>query len=129
MPGLNTGIRFDNNIINLKEMSESEIRPELRGLLVDGEIIAAQYKTIRDQVIFTDKRIIVANVQGLVGKKVSYFSYPYSKIQFYGVETAGLIDIDCELVAAFNDGTVLQLDFKSRVDIKQISTLISKYIL
>jgi len=65
----------------------------------------------------------------VTGKKVSYFSYPYSKIQFYGIETAGLLDIDSELIVTFSNGHVLTFDFKSNVDIKAISQLISQYIL
>jgi len=85
--------------------------------------------TVRDQVIFTNKRIFVVNVQGITGKKVSYFSYPYSKVQYFGVETAGVMDIDSELSLAFTNGAVLQFDFKSHVDIKGICTMISKFIL
>ena len=71
----------------------------------------------------------VVNVQGITGKKVSYFSYPYSKVQYFGIETAGVLDIDSELVLMFNDGNRLQFDFKAKVDIKQICASISAYIL
>lgn len=69
------------------------------------------------------------NVQGITGKKISYFSYPYSKVQYYGIETAGVLDIDSELVLTFSNGTRLQFDFKSQVDIKQICASISNFIL
>jgi len=115
--------------MNLKEIYLSEVRQEVNQLLVTGEEIIAAFKTIRDQVIFTNKRIFVVNVQGITGKKTSYFSYPYSKIQYFGIETAGVLDIDSELVATFSNGTVLQFDFQSKVDIKRISALISNYIL
>lgn len=129
MATVSTGIKLDSNIVNLKEMDASDVRPEVNQLLVPGERVVQAFKTVRDQVIFTDKRLFVVNVQGVTGKKVSYFSYPYSKVQYYGVETAGVLDIDSELVLAFSDGARLQLDFKSRVDIRQISLLISGYIL
>ncbi|HOQ14751.1 MAG TPA: PH domain-containing protein [Bacillota bacterium] len=129
MPTINTGVRLDSQFMNLKEIDLSEVRQEVNQLLVTGEEIIAAFKTIRDQVIFTNKRIFVVNVQGITGKKTSYFSYPYSKIQYFGIETAGVLDIDSELVAAFSNGTVLQFDFQSKVDIKRISALISNYIL
>ena len=129
MPTINTGIKLDSQLLNLKEIQFSEVRPEVGELLVNNEEMIAAFKTVRDQVVFTNKRIFVINVQGITGKKTSYFSYPYSKIQYFGVETAGLLDIDCELVAAFSNGTVLQFDFKSEVDIRKISPLISGYIL
>lgn len=129
MPTINTGVRLDSQFMNLKEIDLSEVRQEVNQLLVTGEEIIAAFKTIRDQVIFTNKRIFVVNVQGITGKKTSYFSYPYSKIQYFEIETAGVLDIDSELVATFSNGTVLQFDFQSKVDIKRISALISNYIL
>lgn len=129
MPTISTGIHADSNFLNLKAMPASEIRPEVFNLLMPAEEVVAAFKTVRDQVVFTDKRIFAINVQGVTGKKVSYFSYPYSKVQYYGVETAGLLDIDSELVVAFSNGAVLQFDFKSNVDIKKISAMISGYIL
>lgn len=79
--------------------------------------------------IFTNKRVFVVNVQGITGKKVSYFSYPYSKVQYWGIETAGVLDIDSELVLVFNDGNRLQFDFKTKVDIKRICADISAFVL
>lgn len=129
MATINSGIRFDSQLLNLREISLSEVRSEALQLLVSGEELIAAFKTIRDQVLFTNKRIFVINVQGITGKKTSYFSYPYSKIQYYGIETAGFLDIDSELIATFSNGAVLQFDFKSKVDIKRISSLISGFIL
>ena len=129
MPAVSSNVLFDANTFNLKEIKTSEIRSEVRSLLVDGEIIECAFMTIRDQVIFTDKRIFVVNVQGFTGKKVSYISYPYSKVQYYGIQTAGLLDIDSELILAFNNGAVLRFDFKTAVDITMLNNLISKYVL
>ena len=65
----------------------------------------------------------------LTGKKVAYYTYPYSKIQYFGIETAGVMDIDSELIVVFSDGNRLQFDFKSKVDIQAICTMISEYVL
>ena len=81
-------------------------------MLVTGENIIQCFQTVRDQVVFTDKRVIVVNVQGITGKKTSYFSYPYSKVLYFGIETAGVLDIDSELIMTFANGTVLQFDFR-----------------
>ena len=129
MPTISTGIKNDSNLLNLRSINISEIRPELSNLLVEEEKPLLAFKTIRDQVVFTNNRIFVVNVQGVTGKKVSYFSYPYSKIQFYGIETAGLLDIDSELLLTFSNGHVLKLDFQSKVDIKMINSIISKHVL
>lgn len=129
MPNISTGIIGDSNFINLKSIEIKEVRNEVQNLLIDDEKIMCAFKTIRDQVIFTNCRIFVVNVKGLTGKKIAYFSYPYSKIQYYGIETAGFLDIDSELLLTFSNGHILQFDFESNVDIRMINSLISKYVL
>ncbi len=129
MSNVSSGIFADSNLLNLKEMPLSQVRPEVSGFMVNGEQLVQCFKTVRDQVIFTNKRVFVVNVQGITGKKIAYFSYPYSKVQYFGVETAGLLDIDSELILVFNDGNRLQFDFRERVDIKQLCSLISAYVL
>lgn len=129
MANISSGIIGDSNLLNLKEIPLSSVRSEVAGLLIPGEEMIQAFQTIRDQVIFTDKRVFVVNVQGITGKKVAYISYPYSKVQYYGIETAGLLDIDSELILNFSNGACLQFDFRSKVDIKRICASISKYIL
>ena len=129
MPTVSSGIIMDANIMNLKAIRISDVRSEVPSLLVPGESIVSAFQTVRDQVVFTDKRVFVVNVQGITGKKTSYFSYPYSKVQYFGIETAGVFDIDSELILAFSNGARLQSDFKSNVNIREISALISKFIL
>lgn len=129
MANVSTGINMDANFLNLKQINIKDIRKEVSSLMKEDEKAILAFQTIRDQVVFTDKRIFVINVKGISGKKIAYFSYPYSKIQYYGIETAGFLDIDSELIVAFSNGQMLQFDFKSNVDIKTISSLISKYIL
>ena len=126
MATISSGIAMDANIMNLKEISLREVRPEVPTLMVSGENMVMAFQTVRDQVIFTDKRIFVVNVQGITGKKISY---PYSKVQYFGIETAGVLDIDSEIIFAFSNGARLQFDFKSKVDIHKISNMVSNYIL
>ena len=121
--------RINKEGINEEEISLKEVRPEVPTLLVNGDNMVMAFQTVRDQVVFTDKRIFVVNVQGITGKKVSYFSYPYSKVQYFGIETAGVLDIDSEIIFAFSNGARLQFDFKSKVDIHKISMMVSNYIL
>ena len=91
-------IDFKNaEFLKLKPVDDSAYSEAIAPMLVDGESIVGTFKAIRDGVVFTNKRIFVINVQGITGKKVDYSSLPYSKIQAYSVETAGVIDLDSEL--------------------------------
>lgn len=129
MATVSSGIFGDANLFNLKEISPSQLRSEVKDFFVPGEELVQCFQTIRDQVLFTNKRVFVVNVQGITGKKVSYFSYPYSKVQYFGIETAGVLDIDSELVLVFNDGNRLRFDFKAKVDICRICAIISGFLL
>lgn len=129
MATVSTGIAGDANLTNLREISVGNIRPEVTMFLIPNEEIIQAFQMVRDQVVFTNKRILAVNVQGLTGKKISYFSYPYSKVQYFGVETAGVLDIDIELILAFSNGVKLQFDFKSQVNIKEICATLSQYVL
>lgn len=129
MSTIGSGIIGDSNTFNLKEINIEKVRKEVMNFLLRDEEIIQAFETIRDQVVFTTKRIFVINVQGITGKKIAYISYPYSKIQYFGIETAGMLDIDSELIIAFNDGNKLSFDFKKGVDIIEISKTISEFIL
>jgi Bacterial PH domain len=105
------------------------ISAELAPILVDGEAVHLSFKGMRDSVVFTNKRLITINVQGLTGKKRDYSSLPYSRIQAWSIETAGRFDLDAELELWFSGLGQLRLDFKGQVDIRTIGQLIGKHVL
>ena len=76
---------------------EVPIPQDVNQLLVQGEQPYAAYKTFRDSAIFTSKRLIVRDSQGLTGKKVEIYSIPYSSINMWSTENAGRIDFNAEV--------------------------------
>lgn len=102
---------------------------ELSPLLVSGEEIVASYKSIRDGVVFTTKRIFIINVQGVTGKKKDFTSLPYSKIQAFSTETAGMFDMDSELELWFSGLGKIKLEFAGNTNIAEICKTISTYTL
>mgnify|MGYP002623460001 CR=1 FL=1 len=120
-----------NSVFNLKPISLQEVKGEVDGLLVDGEFMNQAFKTMRDQLIFTNKRIISVDVQGVTGKKKSFSSLPYSKIQFFAIQTPGFIEIipDSELFLMFANGFTATFEFKGGVNIGEIGRMISEYVL
>ena len=87
-------VDFQNGVfIKLKRIDPEKIMGDIGPLLVMGESVVSAYKGIRDYVVFTDKRVISVNAQGITGKKRDYTSMPYSKISVFSVETAGVFEM------------------------------------
>ena len=125
-------INFNSNSAwNLKPINVSEIREEVNGLLVNGEQPICAFKPIRDQLIFTNKRIIAVDVQGLTGSRKSFSSMPYAKIQFFTVQTPSVAELvpDSELLLVFSNGFTAKFEFKGSVDIGAIGRMISEFVL
>ena len=120
-----------NSVFNLKQISNDSVRGEVQGLLVNGEEVIYAFQTIRDQLVFTNKRIISIDVQGLTGKRKSFSTMPYSKIQYFSVQTPGFMELvpDSELFLMFASGFTATFEFKGQVDIGAIGRMISEYVL
>ena len=88
---------LDGLLGNASEVNVKEVEKELEVILAPNENIEKAYKIIRDMMIFTDKRLIMVDKQGVTGKKVEYHSIPYRNITHFSVETAGTFDLDAEL--------------------------------
>lgn len=58
-----------------------QVADQINPLLIEGEQALVAYKGMRDYVVFTSKRIIAVNVQGITGKKKDFTSLPLAKIQ------------------------------------------------
>ena len=125
-------INFNKNSEwDLRPMQLDDVRKDVKGLLIDGEEMLCAFRTVRDQMIFTNKRIIVIDVQGITGKRKSFSFLPYSKIQFYAVQTPGFMEFvsDSELFLMFSNGFTATFEFRGNVDIGEISRVISQYAL
>ena len=123
-------IDFTNGaILKLSRSNSLQHETTLAPLLVDGETVLSAYSTVRDFVVFTNKRIIAVNVQGLTGKKKDFSTLPYSKIQAFSVETAGTFDLDAELEIWFSGLGKVKFEFHGDCDITEIGKMISEKIL
>ena len=116
-------------IFKLTPIDNSKMLPPIQKFLIDGEQVMKVFQTVRDQLVFTNKRIIAANVQGFTGKKVDYTSIPYSKIQTFSVETAGTLDLDCELEIYISSIGKLRFEIKGGFDVVTFNKVISEYVL
>ena len=82
---------------NAGEVSQDELMRKYNQLLIDGETIELGFKLIRDTFIFTSKRLILVDKQGITGSKTEYKSISYKSISRFSVETNGTFDLDAEL--------------------------------
>lgn len=82
---------------NAGVVSPDKLVADYGQLLIDGENIEVGFVVLRDTFVFTNKRLILVDIQGLTGSKIAYLSVPYSKITKYSIETAGTFDLDAEL--------------------------------
>ena len=117
------------NMKFIKMKQDSSYEQRVVDLIVPGEEVLDSYKALRDGIVFTTKRIIIINVQGITGKKVDYTSIPYAKFNAYSVESSGVFDMDAELDIFISGMGKLRFEFRGKSDIKQISKYITQAII
>lgn len=121
---------FDGLLGNASQVDLPAVQKEYGSLLIQGEKIERAYKLVRDMFIFTDKRLILVDKQGMTGKKTEIHSVPYKSISHYSVETAGHLDLDAELCLYISSSTVpIKKTFNKNVNIYEVQTVLSQYIL
>jgi hypothetical protein len=82
---------------NAGSVKQEDLIKEYGNLLIENEEIELGFKLIRDMFIFTSKRLILIDKQGLTGSKIEYKSISYKSVSRFSVETAGTFDLDAEL--------------------------------
>ena len=82
---------------NASEISSEKLNEKYGRLLQENEVVELGFKLIRDTFMFTNKRLILVDVQGLTGSKIEYKSLPYKSISRFSLETSGTFDLDAEL--------------------------------
>ena len=123
-------IDFQNaSFVKLKPVSDNDFAGMISPMFVPDEQIIQSFRGIRDGVVFTNKRIIAINIQGLTGTKKDFTSLPYSKIQAFSVETAGVFDLDSELELWFSGLGKVKFEFVARANVADICRMISEKVL
>ncbi|WP_423204247.1 PH domain-containing protein [Pseudomonas kribbensis] len=118
-----------NNKGFFKFKQNDEYAERETALLLDGEEVINSHKAMRDGVMFTNKRIIAVNVQGITDSKKDFTSLPYKKIVAYSVETLGAFDLDAELEPYFSSLGKVRFEFTGKTSMVEVSRYISTHIL
>jgi hypothetical protein len=112
------------------KIDPASLQAELARILAPGETVEHAYQLIRDYFVFTDKRFVLVDKQGLRGTKVAYHSIPYKSITHFSIETAGSFDLDAEL-KIWMTGTPLPIHkrFNKRLSIYEVQAVLASYVL
>ena len=122
---------FSSLLGNAGSLDAETLQKEYLKLLIPSEKIEAGFKLIRDTFIFTNKRLILVNVQGITGKKVEYFSVSYKSISRFSLETAGSFDLDAELKIWISgeQQPSIHKKFNKSVDVYEVQKILAQFIL
>lgn len=121
---------LDGLMGNASELDPSEIEGDFKEILIKNEKIQNAYVLIRDLFVFTNKRFILVDKQGVTGKKALYHSIPYGKISHFSIETAGALDLDAELrIYLMGNPTPIQKRFNKKLSIYEVQKVLAKHML
>lgn len=114
----------------LKESEPSDI---IREKMCGSEKALLCFSSFRDEMILTEKRILIADRKGFSGKKICYTSIPYSSITLYKVGTIGGMDPDAEIHLNLRGNVKIQLRFLRSKEIKnsihKVYEIITQYFI
>lgn len=122
---------FSSLLGNAGAIENSKLEKDFGKLLIPSENIEVGFKLIRDTFIFTNKRLIIIDVQGLTGRKMEYFSVTYRSISRFSIETAGSFDLDAELkiwISGEQTPSVTK-KFNKSVDIYEVQKVLAQFTL
>jgi hypothetical protein len=115
---------------NASEIDSQKIQAEFAQILAPGERIEKAYGLIRDLFVFTDKRLVLVDKQGLTGSKIEYHSLPYRSITHFSIETGGHFDLDAELkIWVSGTSEPFKKEFNKRLSIYEVQRVLASYVL
>ena len=121
---------LDGLMGNASKVDASKIQSEFAQILAPGEKVEHAYLLIRDYFVFTDKRFVLVDKQGVTGSKVEYHSIPYKSISHFSIETGGTFDLDADLKIWISSNPVpLQNTFNKRLSIYEVQSVLASYVL
>jgi len=121
---------LDGVLGNASKIDAGRIQDEFSRILAPNEVVEHAYQLIRDYFVFTNKRLVLVDKQGLTGSKVEYHSIPYKSIIHFSIETAGHFDLDAEL-KIWLSGTPapIQKQFNKKLSIYELQSVLANYVL
>ncbi|MHB8056833.1 MAG: PH domain-containing protein [Desulfuromonadaceae bacterium] len=123
--GIFTGVAKNSGSVESKKFHS-----DYGQLLVDGEIIEAGFVVLRDTFLFTNKRLILVDIQGISGQQIEYLSIPYGNITRFSVQTGGSFDLNAELKLWIGSDTIpLEKKFNKDLSVYEVQKVLASHIL
>lgn len=122
---------FSSLLGNAGAVNPEELHKQYGLLLCDGEQIELGFKLLRDTFIFTTKRLILIDKQGITGNKTEYKSISYKSISRFSVETAGTFELDAELkiwVSSEQQPSIVK-QFNKSVNVYEVQKVLAQHVL
>lgn len=120
---------LDSLMGNASKIDNDKIQGEFSKVLAPGEVVEHAYQLFRDYFVFTNRRLVLVDKQGLTGSKIEYHSVPYKSITHFSVETAGTFDMDAELKIWISGSSVpLQKQFNKQLSIYEVQAVLAAYV-
>ena len=121
---------FSGLMGNASEISGDKLEKLFNEILADGEQVEKAYKLVRDMFVFTNKRLLLVDKQGVTGRKAEILSIPYSKITKFSKESAGIFDLDAELkIWVGSEEMPISREFRRSENINEVYRVLSEHIL
>ncbi len=116
---------------NACRVSPEKLNEKYGRLLVDSEQIELGFTLFRDVFMFTDKRLILVDIQGLTGSKIEYRSLTYKNISRFSLETSGTFDLDAELKIwiSSEDTPSVSKKFNKSIDVYEVQKYLANNVM
>ena len=115
---------------NASEVKPEDVQAEYNMILLSNEKVEKAYQLVRDMYIFTNKRLLLIDKQGVTGKKIEYHSIPYKSITHFSIETAGHLDLDAELNIWISGlQTPIKKQFNKNTNIYEVQSVLADYVI
>lgn len=115
-------------IIGLMNTNLEDDRDLFDFLISDQEEILLSYKSVRDRLIVTNKKLLVIDVQGINGRKKEYMILPLSKLTAFSCESAGTFDLDAELKIWASAINQMEFQFLKGTDIRPLVKILNEHL-
>lgn len=120
---------LDGVLGNASKIDPAKVQEEFAQILAPSEKVEHAYQLIRDYFVFTDKRLVLVDKQGITGSKVEYHSIPYKSITHFSIETGGTFDLDAELNIWISGAAApVKKQFNKKLSIYEVQGVLSMYV-